>query len=86
MENKWRAYYKPDMETEDWPLYFYLQLTDRGYKWVCDKDGVISYDVVVTLLDPDWSMELLMDKSWVPFGAKSSNCLSPKEADLFGLM
>jgi len=50
-ELRYRTYYKPDIQTEDWPIYFYV---NEDYEWQMDKDPEFKYDFYIPFFDDEW--------------------------------
>lgn len=62
---KIRAYYKPDQNTDDWPMYFYPRYSDAyGWEWVLDVDPKFIYGFPVPFEDEYWVLQKFEDNEW----------------------
>lgn len=61
-----RAYYKPDIRTSDWPIYFYPKENEHGFfKWVMDIDNEFIYDFEFPFIDDDWVIQKSEGEEWI---------------------
>jgi len=52
-----RAIYKPDAQTKDGILYFYLVEKNYELMWQCEKYPEIEYFTDIPFLDDDWEIQ-----------------------------
>lgn len=87
---KYRAYYKPDTRTQDWPMYFYPQDREIGLEhikiWVCDIDSYITYPFHEPFFDSDWVIQFFDNSQWVNIKPLQHLSFDRKTADILGYL